>query len=82
MNNCFLLFCSENRGKVSSENPGQSNADVTSKLGKQWRELSDNQKQYYKEKAALTKKVKRKNNPFEKQYLFKFKVQKKKTIFE
>lgn len=75
MVNCFLLFCSENRAKVSSENPEQSNADVTSKLGKLWRELPDNQKKYYKERASRDIKGRRKKNNLEKQYLFKFKVQ-------
>merc|ERR1712124_69070 len=44
--NSFLLFCKEHRSTVQTENPGYSNADVTSHLGKMWRSMRKEQKEF------------------------------------
>lgn len=53
--NCFFLFCLENRNKVIDRNPGQSNSEITSILGKMWRDLPREEKEHYKSQAKETK---------------------------
>lgn len=76
MVNCFLLFCLDNRKVLSTDNPNYSNSEITSELGKMWRQLSDSQKEYYKQKAETENRNKIKKTIDEKPYLFKFKVTK------
>ena len=49
--NCFLLYCQAKRNKVKQENQHLSNSDITSLLGKAWRETSETEKQKYKQEA-------------------------------
>ena len=49
--NCFLLFCKDNRSLLATLNPGYSNADVTSLLGKHWRDLESSEKEIYIQRA-------------------------------
>lgn len=80
--NSFLLFCKEHRSTVQTENPGYSNADVTSHLGKMWRSMRKEQKEKYVQRSrAISQKFKKENpryirepKEFE-QYQFSFKVQ-------
>ena len=75
--NCFFLFCLEHRNSVSDKYPGQPNSEITSLLGKMWRELPKEKKEYYKQLAAKStneKKPKKDTKSFQKQYQFVFKV--------
>ena len=76
MVNCFLLFCLDNRKVLSTDNPNYSNSEITSELGKMWKQLPDSQKEYYKQKAEIENRNKIKKTIDEKPYLFKFKVTK------
>lgn len=55
--NCFLLFCKENRESLRRRHPSLNNSDITSKLGEEWRSMSSINKDEYKRKASLLKKV-------------------------
>merc|ERR1711862_84391 len=60
--NSFLLFCKEHRSTVQTENPGYSNADVTSHLGKMWRSMRKEQKEKYVQRSrAISQKFKKEN---------------------
>ena len=56
--NSFLLFCLEQRNEVKSLFPGKSNQEITSILGKRWRNMTEEQKQKYKEIAQNNRMVK------------------------
>lgn len=43
----FLLFCSENRERIKSDNKGIQMSEVSSILGKKWREMSSTEKKPY-----------------------------------
>jgi hypothetical protein len=45
----YLFFCAEKRSEVKESNPNMGPMDVTRELGKLWRELSDEDKEQYKE---------------------------------
>ena len=49
--NSFLLYCQDYRSKIASQNPSFSNSDVTSELGKNWRDMDPEMKQFYITKA-------------------------------
>ena len=53
----FLLFCSENRERIKSDNKGIQMSEVSSILGKKWREMSSTEKKPYvdMEKTARDK---------------------------
>ena len=55
--NCFLLYCQDYRSKIASLNPSFSNSDVTSQLGKNWRDMDPETKQFYINKAENLRKV-------------------------
>ena len=76
MPNCFFLFCLDNRSSLLVSNPNLSNAEITSMLGKLWRELSNDKKEYYKQKSKLVTTSKKTKENYQKQYIFKFKVNK------
>lgn len=79
MVNCFLLFCLDNRSSLSDSNPKLSNAEITSILGKLWQELPNDKKEHYKYKSKqLTPPKKKISKNNQKQYIFKFKVNKTK----
>jgi hypothetical protein len=48
----YLIFCNEQRPKITSANPGMHFTDVGRALGAEWRKLSDAQKAEYKQKTA------------------------------
>ena len=45
--NSFLLYCKEHRSHIAEDNPSFSNSDVTSHLGKNWRNLDPKLKLTY-----------------------------------
>ncbi|KAK9728228.1 hypothetical protein K7432_001173 [Basidiobolus ranarum] len=49
--NAFILFRRENHGRIFQQNPHLSNNDVSKTLGKEWKELPENQKEIYRQKA-------------------------------
>lgn len=55
--NSFLLYCKEHRSLIAQENPNFSNSDVTSQLGKNWRNMDPQRKLYYHRKAEIIKEV-------------------------
>lgn len=58
--NAFILYSQENRAKVQQENPTCSNTEVSRLLGKMWKEIPNNAKLSYKQKAqALQEEFKR-----------------------
>ena len=50
--NCFILFCKDNRNSLCAKYPGLPNSEITSMLGKMWRELPREEKEYYKQLAC------------------------------
>ncbi|EAX85735.1 HMG box family protein [Trichomonas vaginalis G3] len=58
----YILFCSDMRSKVKSDNPGMSFGDVARTLGKLWKELPEEKKKEYKEKSDADKEA-HKNDP-------------------
>lgn len=73
----FLLFCSENRERIKSENKGIRMSEISSILGKKWREMSSYEKKpyvdmekigrdkYLAEVAAWKKKMKNEEKSFD-----------------
>lgn len=55
--NCFLLYCQDYRAKIASFNPTFSNSEVTSQLGKNWRNMDPKMKQFYISKAEFLRTV-------------------------
>lgn len=53
--NSFMFFCEENRDLVKEKNASFSPKEVTKKLAETWRDLSDDEKQKYKDKADQDK---------------------------
>ena len=49
--NPYIIFCMETRPKVVEQNPKMSFAKVAKKVAKLWKELSEDQKKIYIEKA-------------------------------
>ena len=54
----YLLFCKDNRGQVKDENPSSKMTEITTILGKMWKELSDKKKKPYVEQAEKLKDAK------------------------
>lgn len=48
----FIIFCNEMRPVVKEENPGIKPKAMQKELGKRWKELSPEDQQKYKQKAA------------------------------
>ena len=55
--NSFFLFCKDYREKVKEDYPNQPNAFISSVLGSMWRNLPEEEKLPYKEKAFEYKEV-------------------------
>ncbi len=47
----YLLFCGDNRSRITEENPGIKGTDVMRKLGAEWKALDDEEKKVYKERS-------------------------------
>lgn len=62
--NCFFLFCKENRTSVARRYPNLSNSEITSLLGKSWRELKPSEKEKYVSHSAQQRRVSIQNNYF------------------
>jgi len=54
--NSYIIFSRENREQVKKENPDIKSTDITKKLAEMWKELDEEDKKEYKEKADLDKK--------------------------
>jgi hypothetical protein len=53
--NAFIFFCSDNRDEVKEENPTVKMKDITKKLGEMWKEVDEDLKGEYQEKAKQDK---------------------------
>ena len=51
----FILFSMENRGKLKQENPNLKFTEISKLLGKNWKSLSDEEKEEYNKKAREEK---------------------------
>ncbi len=51
----YTLFVMQNRPRVSSQNPNMSFAEVASKVGLMWRDLSESKREQFKKKANQDK---------------------------
>lgn len=49
--NAYSLFAKENRAQVKEENPDMDSKAVTKELAQQWKDLDDDEKQEWKDKA-------------------------------
>ena len=49
--NAYVLFSKENRAQVKEENPDMDSKAVTKELAQQWKDLDDDEKQEWKDKA-------------------------------
>ena len=61
--NAFILYSNAMRSKVRSENPALSNTEVSRLLGTMWKEVSNDIKQQYKQKASSLQDEFKKTNP-------------------
>ena len=52
----YLFFCDEMRAQVKSDNPEFKAVDVTKELGRQWKELGEEEKKPFEKKAKKAKK--------------------------
>ena len=55
--NSFFLFCKDYRSIYAVANPQLTNADVTSLLAKNWRNLDPKMKSIFKERAKRLRNV-------------------------
>lgn len=52
----YIFFCSENRGKVKAELPeGAKQPEILTEMGRQWKELSEDNKEKYVQMASKDK---------------------------
>lgn len=49
--NAFMKFTKEKRNEVVSSNPSSKVTEIASKIGALWKELSDTQRQQYRDEA-------------------------------
>ena len=61
--NAFILYSQENRSKVQQDNPTCSNTEVSRLLGKMWKEIPNNSKLAYKQKAQLLQEEFKRQHP-------------------
>ncbi|KAL1973898.1 hypothetical protein VTN31DRAFT_5458 [Thermomyces dupontii] len=52
----YMFFANENRERVREENPGIAFGALGRKLGEMWKNLSDEERKPYEDKAAADKK--------------------------
>ena len=62
--NAYLLFCEEKRKQVLDEDPSLNHRSIMQKLGVLWKELPDEMKQPYKEKAFKLQEDFKQKNPY------------------
>ena len=51
----YMYYCQDNREIVKSQNPNMNGKEITTELGKLWKQLSDEQKVPYEAKATADK---------------------------
>ena len=71
--NAYLLFCRDKREEITKSNPEMNAMDKSQMLSSMWKELSDEQKDVYKQRASELMAKFRKENPN-----FKYKQKKEK----
>lgn len=52
----YMFFCNDKRPEVVKESPDLKVAEIGKRLGEMWRNLSDEEKEPYKQKAIQDKK--------------------------
>lgn len=53
--NAYLFFCADNRDEVKEENPSLNTKDISKKLGEMWKDVDEELKAEYQEKAKQDK---------------------------
>lgn len=53
--NCFLVFRLEKQGEITAMCPGANHRDISKILAKWWKELPEQEKEQYRERARLAK---------------------------
>jgi hypothetical protein len=53
--NAFIFFCAEKRSEVKQEDSEMKPTDITKKLGEMWRDMDDDDKEEFQEKAKEDK---------------------------
>lgn len=61
--NAFILYSKKYRTQIQQENPSLSNTDVSRLLGKMWKEVPNETKLQYKQRAAKLQEEFKKSNP-------------------
>ncbi|OHT11569.1 HMG box family protein [Tritrichomonas foetus] len=61
--NAFILYSQQMRSEVRQQNPSLSNTEVSRILGKMWKEVPNDTKLQYKQKAAALQQEFKKNHP-------------------
>jgi upstream-binding transcription factor len=51
----YMYFCQDTRESVKKQNPKMSGKEITSELGRQWKQLTDEQKHPFEDKARSDK---------------------------
>ncbi|KAL9189824.1 hypothetical protein ACHAXT_009499 [Thalassiosira profunda] len=54
-NNAFMFFSKDARPRIAKEAPGLTRSELGSKVGKEWKELSEDERRPYNDKAAVAK---------------------------
>jgi hypothetical protein len=55
-NTSYIIFCSENREKIKIKNPNMSATQTTTKLGEEWKSLTEKEKKKYEDLSLKDKK--------------------------
>ena len=53
--NCFLAFRLEKQNEIVSRCPGANHRDISKIIAKWWKEISEEEKEPYRERARLAK---------------------------
>ncbi|KAJ9528945.1 hypothetical protein QJQ45_000486 [Haematococcus lacustris] len=51
----YMLWCQDNRDRIKTDNPDMKATEITSELGRQWKEVDEGAKKKYHEKAEAEK---------------------------
>ena len=61
--NAFMCWAQGERKRIAQNNPSMHNAEISKRLGRLWRSLSDAEREVYKERARELKILHKKKYP-------------------